>query len=50
MRSERKKLSVEAFAPFGEVIDLRASVALPINNGRTQRHHGLARVEEGVND
>jgi len=38
-------LTKEAFAPFGEVIDSRTSDHFPINAGRTQRHHDLARVE-----
>lgn len=38
-------LTSEAFAPFGDVIDSRVSDHFPINAGRTQRHHDLARVE-----
>lgn len=38
-------LTVEAFAPFGDVIDARTSASFPINAGRTQRHHDLAKVE-----
>ncbi|WP_447957234.1 ureidoglycolate lyase [Vreelandella sp. EE7] len=38
-------LTAEAFRPFGEVIDARASKSFPINAGRTQRHHDLAKVE-----
>ncbi|MYL23486.1 ureidoglycolate lyase [Halomonas alkaliantarctica] len=38
-------LTAEAFAPFGDVIDARTSTSFPINAGRTQRHHDLARVE-----
>ena len=40
-----QKLTPEAFAPFGDVIDARASESFAINGGRTQRHHDLARVE-----
>ena len=40
-----QKLTPEAFAPFGEVIDARISESFAINGGRTQRHHDLARVE-----
>ena len=40
-----KPLTAEAFAPFGDVIDARTSASFPINAGRTQRHHDLARVE-----
>ena len=38
-------LTAEAFAPFGDVMDVRTSVSFPINAGRTQRHHDLAKVE-----
>ncbi|MDQ7730351.1 ureidoglycolate lyase [Halomonas sp. SpR8] len=38
-------LTAEAFAPFGNVIDARTSESFPINAGRTQRHHDLAKVE-----
>lgn len=38
-------LTAEAFAAFGDVIDARTSTSFPINAGRTQRHHGLAKVE-----
>ncbi|MEG3116092.1 ureidoglycolate lyase [Salinicola sp. 4072] len=40
-----QKLTPEAFAPFGDVIDARISESFAINGGRTQRHHDLARVE-----
>lgn len=38
-------LTAEAFAPFGDVIDRRDADGFPINGGRTQRYHDLARVE-----
>ena len=38
-------LTADAFAPFGEVIDARTSDSFPINAGRTQRHHDLAKIE-----
>lgn len=38
-------LTQDAFAPFGEVIDVRTSDSFPINAGLTQRHHDLAKVE-----
>lgn len=42
-------LTRAAFAPFGEVIAFgAASKVFPINNGTTQRHHALARVEVGA--
>lgn len=40
-------LSSEAFAPFGQVIDTRDAQHFPINKGRTERFHDLARVELG---
>lgn len=41
-------LSREAFAPFGDVIEVAASnEQLDINYGRTVRHHALARAEVG---
>ncbi|WP_016916215.1 ureidoglycolate lyase [Vreelandella stevensii] len=42
---EAKPLTQAAFEPFGEVLDARISPSFPINAGRTQRHHDLARVE-----
>jgi ureidoglycolate lyase len=38
-------LKPEAFAAFGEVIDHRSATFFMINNGRTRRHHDLAKVE-----
>ncbi|MBR9906068.1 MAG: ureidoglycolate lyase [Gammaproteobacteria bacterium] len=38
-------LTADAFAPFGDVMDARTSASFPINAGRTQRHHDLAKVE-----
>ncbi|WP_017429689.1 ureidoglycolate lyase [Vreelandella jeotgali] len=38
-------LTADAFAPFGDVIDVRTSDSFAINSGLTQRHHDLARVE-----
>lgn len=41
-------LTAAAFAPFGDVIDAEAPCKLlAINDGRTQRHHALARVDCG---
>ncbi|KAA0017244.1 ureidoglycolate lyase [Salinicola corii] len=40
-----RKLTPAAFAAFGEVIDSRGSESFPINNGRTRRHHALAKVD-----
>ncbi|PXX43442.1 MULTISPECIES: ureidoglycolate lyase [Aquitalea] len=38
-------LSKEAFAPFGDVIEIEGSDWFPINNGSTQRYHKLGMVE-----
>ena len=40
-------LTAEAFAPFGQVIELDGAHHYPINNGMTERYHDLARVELG---
>lgn len=42
---QAQPLTADAFAPFGEVIDRRIAKSFPINGGRTQRYHDLARVE-----
>lgn len=42
-----KPLTAEAFAPFGEVIEVRErDTARQINEGLTARYHDLARVEQ----
>lgn len=51
-RSEARVLSVEtltreAFAPFGDVIELEGARHYPINLGTTERYHDLARVDTG---
>lgn len=38
-------LAAEAFAPFGQVIQIAGARHYPINAGMTERYHGLARVE-----
>lgn len=38
-------LSVEAFAPFGDVIEAGLGELRIINNGVTERHHGLAKPD-----
>lgn len=38
-------LTAGAFAPFGQVIETEGAHHYPINNGRTERYHDLARVE-----
>ncbi|WEX11795.1 ureidoglycolate lyase [Chelativorans sp. AA-79] len=45
MRIIAQPLTREAFAPFGDVIEAEGAESFPINNGRTQRFHDLARVE-----
>ena len=38
-------LTRENFAPFGEVIDTGGGVHFPINSGKTERYHALAKPE-----
>ncbi|MDH6261744.1 ureidoglycolate lyase [Bradyrhizobium sp. BR13661] len=38
-------LTREAFAEFGDVIDKCGDIHFPINNGMTERYHGLAVTE-----
>ena len=40
-------LSPQAFAAFGQVIQMAGAEHYPINNGMTERYHDLARVELG---
>ena len=40
-------LTAQAFAPFGQVIELAGAHHYPINAGMTERYHDLARVEVG---
>ena len=45
-----RPLTRDAFAPFGDVLDTEWSHHYPINNGKCERFHDLARVEaEGPN-
>jgi ureidoglycolate lyase len=45
-----RPLTREAFAPFGDVLDTDGPIHYPINGGRTERFHDLAKVEaEGPN-
>lgn len=41
------RLTAEAFAPFGEVIEARGAPSFQINQGMCDRFHDLARVEIG---
>jgi ureidoglycolate lyase len=43
-----ERLTREAFAPFGDVIELDGARHYPINGGTTERYHDLARVEVGA--
>ncbi len=40
-----RKLTREAFAPFGDVIETEGAQSFKINNGTTTRFHDLAKVE-----
>ena len=40
-----QRLTREAFAPFGDVIELEGARHFPINGGTTERYHDLARVD-----
>ncbi|HLX01310.1 MAG TPA: ureidoglycolate lyase [Trinickia sp.] len=40
-----ERLTREAFAPFGDVIELAAARHFPINGGTTERYHDLATVD-----
>ncbi|MFC0400519.1 ureidoglycolate lyase [Paraburkholderia rhizosphaerae] len=40
-----ERLTREAFAPFGDVIELDGARHYPINGGTTERFHDLARVD-----
>ena len=40
-------LTREAFAPFGQVIEMAGAHHYPINAGMTERYHDLARIELG---
>lgn len=44
-------LSREAFAPFGDVIEISDdNTVIPINYGLTERHHDLADVDVGADE
>ena len=48
MRTVRvEPLTREAYAGFGQVIDMAGAEHFPINNGMTERYHDLARIELG---
>ena len=44
-------LTADAFAPYGDVIEVREdNKIIPINYGKTERHHDLAGVDVGDED
>jgi len=45
-----ESLTREAFAPFGQVIEIAGAHHYPINSGMTERYHDLARIELGGAD
>lgn len=47
LRLEPAPLTAEAFAPFGDVIETAGHTPRSINQGTTQRHHDLARIDVG---
>ena len=42
-----RPVTAEEFAPFGELLAVRAQASKMINAGRCERHHALATVERG---
>lgn len=42
-----RPLTRENFAPFGDVIDTGGDIHYPINGGKCERYHALARAEAG---
>ncbi|MPW15903.1 ureidoglycolate lyase [Paraburkholderia sp. CNPSo 3157] len=40
-----ERLTREAFAPFGDVVELEGARHYPINEGTTERYHDLAKVD-----
>jgi ureidoglycolate lyase len=40
-------LTTDAFAPFGQVIEMAGAHHYPINSGMTERYHDLAKIELG---
>jgi ureidoglycolate lyase len=42
-----RPLTSEAFAPFGQVIEIGGENHYPINGGRAERYHALATAEAG---
>jgi len=44
-RIQLKPLTRDAFAPYGDVIEIDGAHHFPINQGKIERYHDLARVE-----
>ena len=42
---QMERLTREAFAPFGDVIELDGARHFPLNGGTTERYHDLAQVD-----
>jgi ureidoglycolate lyase len=47
MKLQIEPLTKEAFAAFGDVIEVEGSDHFTINNGSTERYHDLAKVDVG---
>ncbi|MBV8626290.1 MAG: ureidoglycolate lyase, partial [Paraburkholderia sp.] len=45
---QMERLTREAFAPFGDVIELAGARHFPINGGTTERFHDLATIDTAV--
>ncbi|AJJ18538.1 MULTISPECIES: ureidoglycolate lyase [Yersinia] len=45
MELRLEQLTAEAFAPYGDVIQVEGNDFFHINNGKTERYHDLAKVE-----
>ena len=45
-----ERLDKEAFAPFGDVIEMGGRPWFPINGGTTRRYHDLGRIQLGGDD
>jgi ureidoglycolate lyase len=43
-------LTRDAFAPFGQVVEMAGARHYPINDGMTERYHDLAKIELGGPD
>lgn len=48
MKLKIEKLTRQAFAPFGDVIEIDGANHYPINQGFAERYHDLARIDTGT--